>query len=398
VREHASVVVEPEERELYVRLVRRVDVPALADAMVELARTEIPAYAALPEAVVHGQISEIAEYCIALFVRWMNDGCEPTQEELEVIRQSAANRASEGLPLPDLLQAYRIGARGVWSEFAAAATTPAERDALLRAGWLLMDYLDRISSVGAGAYLVTRQHDVSEDARHSRELLDCLCAGDPIDEPLRVFARSRGFPVLDAYRPFALAAPGTPPHVHSQMAASLRLAGTLALTEGERVIGLAPPEQAGATLGADRHVLALGPPVARAGLGGGLDQARSLLALALGSGRRAGCVEAREFLIDLLLNDGDGAVRLLEEHVLDPLERPDPMRRLDAVATLEAYVESGLDRRRAAQRLGVHPNTFDHRLARIAQAGGVDPRSPDGLALVVLALRVRRRRGVPRAL
>jgi PucR C-terminal helix-turn-helix domain len=392
------LVVTPEDRELYVRLLERLDVPALADSTVELVVAEIPAYAALPEAVVHGQIRDITQHGIELFLRWMRDGQAPAQEELDALRESAVNRASEGLALTDLMQAYRIGVRHVWQTLTASAATPAERDALLRVVWLLMDYLDRISSAAAGAYLAVREHDISEEARRSRELLDRLCAGDPIDESLRDFARSRGFPVLDAYRPFALAAPGRPPHVHSQLAASLRLAGTLALTEGERVIGLAPSRETGATLGADRHVLVLGTPVGRAGLGSGLDQARSLLALALGSGRRAGSVDAREFLIDLLLHDADGAVRVLEEHVLDPLERPDAMRRIDAVATLEAYVESGLDRRRAAQRLDVHPNTFDHRLARIAQAGGVDPRSPDGLALVVLALRVQRRRSAPRAL
>jgi PucR C-terminal helix-turn-helix domain len=392
------VVVTLEDQALYVSVLERLDVPTLADSVVEMVCTEIPAYAALPEAVVRGQIRDITQHGIELFLRLMKEGQEPTPEELDALRESAANRASEGLALSDLMQAYRIGVRHVWHTLTTAAETPAERDALLRMVWPLMEYLDRISSAAAGSYLAVREHDISEEARRSRELFDRLCAGDPIDEPLRAFAHSRGFPVLDVYRPFAFAAPGTPPHVHSQLAASLRLAGTLALTEGERVVGLAPPEETGATLGADRHVLVLGRPCGRAALGGGLDQARSLLALALGAGRRLGNVDAREFLVDLLLHDAEGAVKVLEEHVLGPLERPEPMRRIDAVATLEAYVESGLDRRRAAQRLDVHPNTFDHRLARIAQAGGVDPRSPDGLALVVLALRVQRRRGAPRPL
>jgi DNA-binding PucR family transcriptional regulator len=109
-------------------------------------------------------------------------------------------------------------------------------------------------------------------------------------------------------------------------------------------------------------------------------------------------VHAREFLVDLLLRDSTAATGLLQEHVVDVLEQPEAMRRLDAIATLEAYLESGLDRRGAAERLGVHPNTIDHRLARIAEASGVDPRSPDGLALVVLALRARRQRGARPAL
>ncbi|HEY2771534.1 MAG TPA: helix-turn-helix domain-containing protein [Solirubrobacteraceae bacterium] len=379
-----------EDRGLYVALLRRLDVAVLADSLVELFRIEIPAYSALPDAVLHGQIREITQLVIELFVRWIEDGDEPTDHGLEAIRESAVNRASEGLALHDLLRAYRIGARHSASALITMATTPEERAALVDVGWLMMDYIDRVSSAVTDAYVAVRQHDVSEEARHSRELLDCLCADVPIDESLRVFARSRGFALLDAYRPFALAAPGVPAHMHSQLAASLRLVGRLALSEGTLVVGLAAPEETGATLGPDRYVLALGRPVGRPGLAAELDQARSLLALALDAGRTAGRVEAREFLVDLVLRDPASGAGLLREHVVEVLEQSEPMRRLDAIGTLEAYVDSGLDRRRAAERLGVHPNTLDHRLARIAQAGGVDPRSPDGLALVVLALRARR--------
>jgi hypothetical protein len=393
-RDHAAVEIGPEDRRLYVRLLGRLDVPALTDSLLDVFRTEIPAYSELPAAVLHGQIREITERSIEMFVAWINEGGESTPRELDALRESAVNRASEGLALPDVLRAYRIGMRECASALIAAAATPAERDALVGLGWLMMDYIDRVSSVAADAYMAVRQHDVSEEARRSRELLDRLCAGDAIDESLREFARSRGFPLLDVYRPFALAAPDVPAHAHSQLAGSLRLAGRLALSEGDLVVGLASPEESGAVLGADRHVLALGRPVGRPRLAAELEQARSLLALALDSGHRAGRVHARDFLIDLVLRDSAAAAGLLQEHVVEMLERPEPMRRLDAIPTLEAYLASGLDRRGAAQRLGVHPNTVDHRLARIAEASGVDPRSPDGLALVVLALRARRRRGL----
>src|SRR5262249_27448874 len=152
-----------------------------------------------------------------------------------------------------------------------------------------------------------------------------------------------------------------------------------ALSEGDLVVGLAPPEETGATVGADRHLVALGRPVGQAGLAAELERARSLLALALESGRSAGRIEARDYLIDLIVRDSPGARALLREHVVDVLEDSEPMRRLHAMATLEAYLESNLDRRRAAERLGVHPNTIDHRLDRICDLVGIDPRSPDGL-------------------
>ncbi len=379
----------PQQRKVYVSLLRRLDAAALTDSLVELFRAEIAAYATLPEVVLQGQVRQITQRSIEVFTRWITDGSEPTPADMDRLRESAVNRASEGLALPDVLRAYRIGARHCAAMLIAVATTPAERDALVGLGWLMMDYIDRVSSAAADAYVAVRQHDISEEARHSRELLDRLCAGDPITEPLRVFARSRGFALLGAYRPFALAAPEVPAHVHSQLAASLRLAGRLALSEGALVVGLASADETGATLAGDRHVLALGRSVAPGGLAAELDQARSLLMLALAAGQRSGLVRARDFLVDLVLRESPGAARLLREHVLEVFEQSEPMRRLDAMATLEAYVAAGLDRRRAAELLNVHPNTFDHRLSRIAQTGEVDPRSPDGLALIVLALRAR---------
>jgi hypothetical protein len=390
------VEVTAEDRRLYVGLLERLEVPALADELVELFRNQIPAYASLPEAVLHGQVRQIAQRSIEGFLRWVEDEREPTPRDLNALRESAVNRASEGLALPDVLRAYRIGAQHCASVLIALASTPPERDALVGLGWLMMDYVDRVSSAATDAYVTVRQHDISEEARRSRELLDCLCAGDTIDEPLRVFARSRCFALLETYHPFALAAPGVPAHIHSQLAASLRLSGTLALSEGELVVGLVSPEETGSTLGVDRHVVALGRAVRRAALAAELGQARSLLSLALDSGHGPGRVNARDFLIDLVVRDSAEAAALLHDHVLQVLEESEQLRRLDAIATLEAYVDSGLDRRRAAERLGVHPNTFDHRLARIAEVGDVDPRSSDGLALIVLALRARRQRDTAR--
>jgi hypothetical protein len=392
------VEVRDEDRRLYVALLRRLEVPALADSLVELCRTEIAAYAMLPEAVLHGQVRHIAQRSIEGFLRWVEEGREPTVRDLDALRDSAVNRASEGLALPDVLRAYRIGAQHCASVLIALASTPAEREALVGLGWLMMDYVDRVSSAATDAYVTVRQHDISEEARRSRELLDCLCAAAPLDEALSAFARSRGFALLEAYRPFALAAPAVPAHFHSQLAASLRLSGTLALSEGDLVVGLVSPEETGATLGLDRHVVALGRVVRRGSLGAELGQARSLLSLALDSDRGPGRVNARDFLIDLVVRDSPGAAALLHDHVLQVLEESEPLRRLDAIPTLEAYIDSGLDRRNAAERLGVHPNTFDHRLARIAEIGAVDPRSSEGLALIVLALRARRQRDGGRAL
>jgi DNA-binding PucR family transcriptional regulator len=51
------------------------------------------------------------------------------------------------------------------------------------------------------------------------------------------------------------------------------------------------------------------------------------------------------------------------------------------------YVGSGGNRRHAAERLHVHPNTLDHRLRRARQLTGLNLDDRGDLAVMVLALR-----------
>jgi len=51
------------------------------------------------------------------------------------------------------------------------------------------------------------------------------------------------------------------------------------------------------------------------------------------------------------------------------------------------YVESGRNRRHAAERLHVHPNTLAHRLRRARERTGLDLDDPEDVSVMVLALR-----------
>lgn len=372
-----------EERTVVGRLFERIDVDALVDSLVDMFRDEMRSYGSVPDSILRGQVRDVTHRNVELFLAWAGEGREPSPDELDVLRQSAANRASEGVPLADVLHAYRLGARLCFQAVSEAAATADERDVLLGIADLFMDYVDRASSAAAEAYLAARQHDVSEEARRGHELVERLCQDAPLEEPLTRFAQAHGIALVDAYRPFALAAPDRPAHVHSQIAASLRMSGVLAVTEGERVVGLVGD---GTPLAGGPYLAAIGPPLPRTRLADGLDDVRFLLDLGLRSGQDRGEVSARDHVLELVLRAADGTAGLLGEHVLGPLEGSEQVRRLDPVATLEAYVGSGLDRRATAERLGVHPNTLDHRLARISETIGADVRSPRGLTLVVLAL------------
>ena len=59
----------------------------------------------------------------------------------------------------------------------------------------------------------------------------------------------------------------------------------------------------------------------------------------------------------------------------------------DLLATVATFVALGRDRRRAAERLHIHPNTLDHRLRRARELTALDLDDSDDLATMVLALR-----------
>jgi PucR C-terminal helix-turn-helix domain len=368
-------------------IVGRIDPGELAARMVSAFRGVIDGYRRLPEPVIEGQIFEISRRNVELFLRSLLESRGLTAEDLAPVRESAKDRATEGMPLEDLLHAYRMGARIGWQAFTEAAR-PAERQVLVRVAEVLMDFVDSISSAVSQAYLEESQHLVSERERQQRGLLDALLAGRELSAELRILAEGMGIPVADRYRPFAAAIPGGLARRHSELAAVLRSQGVLALTEGVRVSGLAPDTQVPIRVPADGAVIAVGPAADRSELAAALEDMRRLADLG-GRLGLSGTLDDHELLPELLLANAPRAAAGLERRVLTPLETHRSRRGVDLVETLRQYVESNLDRRLAAERLHVHPNTLDYRLRQIRELSGIDVHRLDDLVLVVLALRRR---------
>jgi hypothetical protein len=366
-----------------------VDPAELAERMVARFSDSIPGYRRLPQPVLLGQILDISRRNIELFFRYLAGGQPPGDEDLAAFRRSAKDRAAEGMPLEDLLHAYRLGSRISWSALEDAAR-PRERSSLLHGTELLLDYIDQVSAAVSHAYLAERQHLVSEEERQLRHLLDALLGGGALPAELHGLAEQVGLPLTDRYRPFASAVHGAPARRHSELASALRDRGVLALTEGVRVAGLAPNGDAGsipALGGGDSDVVvALAPPTQRADLATALDDMRRLADLGRRLGR-TGTVAVDELLPELLLDTAPRVAEALRQRVLGPLRDGPARRSADLVNTLSVYLDSGLDRRSAAQRLHVHPNTLDYRLRQVHELTGLDLHRPDHIVLVVLALR-----------
>ena len=369
-------------------LARRLEPATLARRMVAEFSTAIPAYARLPDPDAAGGILEMSRRNLELFVECVVADRTPTREELEPFCRSARQRASEGMPLEDLLAAYRMGGRLGWREISAAAQ-PNEQEALVEMAERTMHYIDRVSAAVAQSYLDARQHHVSEEERRLRDLFDGLVVGSPLSSGVRAVAERLGFAIDGPHRPFALVVPGAAAHEHAAIATSLRGRGVLALTEGERVAGLAPPSARAADLASGEAILAIGDATVAPMLAGELEDTRLLV----GVGRRlgkSGELRTDEFLPELLLARSAGVADRITQRVFAPLDAYEERRTSALADTLERFVALGLDRRGAAADLGVHPNTLDYRLRRIGELTGLDLGKPRDVAIVVLACRQRR--------
>jgi hypothetical protein len=179
VTDHAEVegIERGDDAAVLAEIVKRVEPADVAQRMVARFRSEIAGYQRLPEPVIANQILEISRQNVELFFRSILEGRGPTDGDLTAFRESARDRAAEGMPLEDLLHAYRLGGRLGWQAI-TEADEPDERLALIDGAERQMDYVDRVTAVVAQAYLDERQHLVSEEERRLRNLFDTLVQSD----------------------------------------------------------------------------------------------------------------------------------------------------------------------------------------------------------------------------
>jgi hypothetical protein len=365
-------------------LVGRIDRDQLVETMLSTFRTEIPGYARLPDAVLRGQVREVARQNTDLCLDWVAGGGAPEAARFDDFKTSAKNRATEGMPLEDLLRAYRIGATAAWRVLVAVAT-PAEHDALTRAAELVMTYIDQVSGTVAAAYLEERQHLVSEQERGSRALLEALLGGDALGPGHHETAAQLGLALGGSFATFALALPSGGARAHAGAAAGLRAVGALALTEGDRVIGLWLPGRNLSSALPAGAVAVLDPEVARDELAASLADVRLAMDILLRQGR-TGVVPLQDLTLDLLLARAPRLAADLRARVLDPLGPGHGRSRGDLQRTVATYVALHRDRRQTAARLHIHPNTLDHRLRRARELNGLNLDDPEDIATMVLAL------------
>jgi PucR C-terminal helix-turn-helix domain len=368
-------------------LVARIGRSAAAREMVAEMRKQIASYERLSDEVSEAGVLDSCQRNLRLWHQWLASGGEPAPAALDELRESVRARADEGVPLEDLLHAYRIAGRMGWQMLRRHAL-PGEQQLLLDAAELLMLYVDMLCEVVAETYLAEPERLVSEEERGARELVERIVDATPLTVEERELAGRLGVPLRDRYVPFAVAIPGASPRRHATLAARLRGDGRVAVTEGDRVFGLAlaPPEPGDLGEG-PQALLALGEESPRATLA----TAREELQLLVDHGRRtrlAGVLTPTSHALELLLARSPRIAKTLCACVLDPLARGG--EGADLIHTLRTLVRCGFDRTDTSRALHVHRNTLGYRIRRIEQLAGIDLARPRDTAYVYLALAAER--------
>ncbi|GAA4544011.1 PucR family transcriptional regulator [Amycolatopsis samaneae] len=355
-----------------------------------------------------GSITESTEENLRVLARSLHDRDVPGPADLAgPLTASAARRAGEGIPLDAVLSVCHASTMAAWRELVAEASAEDLPDVVTCAE-LTLGCLAGVDAAVAAAYLAERHLRDLDEHHHRHALLSALLRGDPPDDQ----ARRAGLPLPRRFLVLHLRFGRHPsedrPGAGGVMAGRHKIhraTGELARTAGEAVLALLdtsggtvliPDNTAEHNWAADETLVtrlghAAGVEVTAGGVlagpaevPGAADQAADIAELAEAFGRGHGFYRLSDLMLEYQLTRPSPA-RAELGGLLAPLET-----HRDLLATLETYVRHGLNRRRTAAQLHVHPNTVDYRVRRAVTLTGLDPADPVQLQHIGAALIIRR--------
>lgn len=350
---------------------------------------------------------------------WLNSilaGAFPSAQELEVVANTGRRRAHQGVALASLLRAFRLGAREIWKDFLKfARSDPETRDELLfDVSLYLLEYFDVISQTIGQAYLEEQFQKLRwrDSLRH--ELATVVFQFPDDVKTFRQVAEALG---LDPTVPrIALACDlrlikGASTRWEAELdRTTLAVSRQLEIAQDElvrvfhrdRLVIWTPCVRGDTVVAADRRIAEASqgllksiPEITAVGIGlmnegpagWGMSVDEAFKALEFGA---RGKTQAKVHLYsDIAINESarrtDNVLRYLNS-VLERLAGEPEL-----LETLQTYFDQQQRRKVAADVLGIHPNTLNHRLERVESLVGANLEDAAWIAKLHIALRLRQR-------
>jgi sugar diacid utilization regulator len=324
---------------------------------------------------------------VEIYFRSLAEDRVPSDQELAELADAGRRRLHQGVPLESIFHSYRVGTRVLWQ----CVLEIADSEDLGRLATLTLQFADLVSSAASEGYLGERERRARSHEEATRLFLTRLLFGDLDDEEAVIReGRHFGFDLAQTHvvaivSPKALRRHLTVErdlelaHGRSQLQRYLPDAPAIVTRSGliVAVPGDSISEVASSILKALAGLLkgqnfTVGIGTARGGAGGIVaSYSEAQRAQALASILRPNALVCRYDELQLfdLFRAGDHVDAYVDE-VLGKLLRRDRDRHSEFGQTLEALFASALNRKLAARRLGVHPNTLSYRSRRIEELLG----------------------------
>lgn len=345
----------------------------------------------------------------------------PSPGDLQALHEFGRRRVHQGIALPSLLRAFRVGLREVWNECAqTGSANPELRDELLFVvSPYLMDYFDQLAQLISQAYLDEQYQQARWRQSLRYQLHEIIFNYSGSDEDFSAIAKALGLdPVasriavaveLGKFDRNSTASEGHLDRLVISAARHLAMPSDdlVSVWHRDRMIVWVPcehgdpmhlsdtkiAERVAAFAQSTDEIKAVGLGLAGTSAKGWAESANEAiraLDFARGSDSVLRSVHRySEIVIEESVRSVDSASRYLLSLVDHLSSEP------DILLTLETFFAHKQRRKVAAGALGIHPNTLDYRLERIENALGAALDDVGWIAKLKVALTMHRhRRGI----
>lgn len=315
--------------------------------------------------------------------------------DLAAPESTGRSRAAIGVPLADLLAAYRLSFSVVWNEVGAIARSlpGVTLDDLAQVAGRLFELHERYAGAAVDGYRDESRQLLRSSERERAVLVEVILAGTTSAGSLWQAAHTLGLALTGVFLVVAAETqqPGLDPLPRVESALAVQDVRSVWRLEAEQSLGilsLGARRRVDAALDIlDRHAagrIGVSPVLYELGQAG---WARRLAQLALEAGQQTGVRQFPDSPLDMLVAAAPATALGVARSVLKDLVDLPTEDRDQLLETLQVWLGAGGSAKDAGAALFCHPNTIRYRLRRIESLTGRDLANPYDLAEMVAATR-----------
>jgi sugar diacid utilization regulator len=366
----------------------RAHIDLLTQHVVQMLLVDVPDYGLSNDPRMMDDLRQSAQLNAELWFEALLDSKPLSARTLEPVVAFARRRVHQGISLTGLLRAYRTLTRGFWLRLVEAAgdDVPLKAELTARISPYLLRHFDHVAEAISTLYLREQSQHARWRDRLRQELWSIIRSRPDDAAGFREHAEALGFAIGQAHCAAAIRlsseAREQPERVIDPplLALARKLATPVdalmrAIHRDHLVVWAPKPpgqlaiafekdlaEAAGAVAIGSKSVVAVGiglPGLSARGWQASMEQALRAL-----SAPADGAVQGRVHRYSqIMIEDAIRSATNVADFVHSTIEGLSAEPAL--LETLQAYLDAGLHRKETAATLSVHPNTLDHRLARI---------------------------------